>query len=83
MDTPIIDLAPLLDDLNAQLAAVEREARVTQLKLARLRGLRDGVLLALSYRPAVTEGEELSPHSGQKPTPGDHDMSLDPDHGVE
>jgi hypothetical protein len=56
----IIDLSPLLRDLDRQLAEAEQEARVLQMKLARLRGLRDGVIMAVEHAqqapPVVTEG---------------------------
>lgn len=63
-DTPpaarVIDLSPLLADLNTQIADAEQEARVLQLKIARLRGLRDGVIMAVEHAqaPTVTTGED-------------------------
>lgn len=63
----VIDLSPLLHDLNQQIEEGEQEARVVQMKLARLRGMRDGVLLAVERAnqagrpeppPVVTNGVE-------------------------
>jgi hypothetical protein len=52
----IIDLTPLLRDLERQIEEGEQEARVIQMKLARIRGQRDGVLMAVEHAqqpPAV------------------------------
>jgi hypothetical protein len=67
----IIDLSPLLRDLEQQIADAEQEARIIQLKLARLRGLRDGVLMAVEQAqqaPIVRNGiEEARPVAPQEP----------------
>jgi hypothetical protein len=65
VNTPrIIDLSPLLRDLDQQLEAAEQEARVVQLKIARVRGLRDGVLMAVeraNQQPVVTTSDDPAP----------------------
>lgn len=73
MTTPI-DLSPLLDDLNQQLASAELEARVLQMKIARLRGLRDGVLMVLERaNTIITSGE--APANAEAP-PDSRDKNL-------
>ena len=55
-DAPrIVDLSPLLRDLTAQIDEAEQEARVIQLKIARVRGLRDGVLMAVEHAQGKAE----------------------------
>lgn len=58
--THTIDLSPLLNDLNQQIEEAEQEQRAILLKTTRLRGLRDGVLLAVEHAqkqaPVVTTG---------------------------
>lgn len=56
----IIDITPLLRDLEQQLAAAEQEQRAALLKTTRVRGLLDGVRMALEFGrtpPVVTTGE--------------------------
>lgn len=55
----IIDLTPLLLDLERQIEEADQEMQALQLKAVRLRGLRDGVLLVVQHaqHPAMTSGE--------------------------
>lgn len=56
-----VDMAPLLRDLERQIEEADRETRVLQIKSVRLRGLRDGVLLAIKHanqQPVMTSSED-------------------------
>lgn len=66
----IIDLTPLLRDLERQIEEADQEMRAHQLKAVRLRGLRDGVLLAVEHanRPTIMTSSTLDiPAGAQSP----------------
>lgn len=59
-DPHIIDLSPLLRDLEARIAAADEAVIAARIEAARLRGIHAGVLMAVeraNQQPAMTSGE--------------------------